>query len=130
MSLAQGNNTPTRPRIEPGSPDPESDALTTRPVRPLLLMVGWVPYTCSIIGTVNSLSETTFATNLGVDDAFILWGVFVVIQLNSLCDALIYALRLEVVQQGYKAVFRKICKNVECISKKSPQHGCDKNDNM
>ena len=34
MSLAQGNNTPTRPRIEPGSPDPESDALTTRPVRP------------------------------------------------------------------------------------------------
>ena len=34
MSLAQGNNTQTRPRIEPGSPDPESDALTTRPVRP------------------------------------------------------------------------------------------------
>ena len=34
MSLAQGNNTPTRPRIEPGSPDPESNALTTRPVRP------------------------------------------------------------------------------------------------
>ena len=34
MSLAQGNSTPTRPRIEPGSPDPESDALTTRPVRP------------------------------------------------------------------------------------------------
>ena len=37
MSLAQGNNTPTRPRIEPGSPDPESDALTTRPVRPTSL---------------------------------------------------------------------------------------------
>ena len=34
MSLAQGNNTSTRPRIEPGSPDTESDALTTRPVRP------------------------------------------------------------------------------------------------
>ena len=33
MSLAQGNNTPIRPRIELGSPDPESDALTTRPVR-------------------------------------------------------------------------------------------------
>ena len=33
MSLAQGNNTPTRSRIEPGSPDPESDALTTWPVR-------------------------------------------------------------------------------------------------
>ena len=37
MSLAQGNNTLTRPRIEPGSPDPESDALTTRPVRPPIL---------------------------------------------------------------------------------------------
>ena len=36
MSLAQGNNTPTRPRIEPGSPDPESEGLTTRPVRPNL----------------------------------------------------------------------------------------------
>ena len=33
MSLAQGNHTPTRRRIEPGSPDPESDALTIRPVR-------------------------------------------------------------------------------------------------
>ena len=39
MSLAQGNNTPTWPRIELGSPDPESDALTTRPVRPLLIKV-------------------------------------------------------------------------------------------
>ena len=35
MSLAQGNNTPTRPRNEPGSTNPEYDALTTRPV-PLL----------------------------------------------------------------------------------------------
>ena len=34
MFLAEGNNTLTRPRIKPGSPDPESDALTTRPVRP------------------------------------------------------------------------------------------------
>ena len=33
MSLAQGNNTPTRSRIEPGSPGPEADAITTRPVR-------------------------------------------------------------------------------------------------
>ena len=30
MSLAHGNNTPTRPRIEPGSPDPESDALSMK----------------------------------------------------------------------------------------------------
>ena len=45
MSLAQGNNTPTRPRIEPGSPDPESDALTTRPVRSpsVYLMLFYAP---------------------------------------------------------------------------------------
>ena len=40
MSLALGNNTPTRPRIEPGSPDPEFDALTTRPVRSPKISVG------------------------------------------------------------------------------------------
>ena len=32
--FVQGNNTPTRLRIEPGSPDLESDALTTRLVHP------------------------------------------------------------------------------------------------
>ena len=31
--MLKETNTPTRPRIEPGSPDPESDALTIRPVR-------------------------------------------------------------------------------------------------
>ena len=35
--LLKETNTPTRPRIEPGSPDPESDALTIRPVRPPIL---------------------------------------------------------------------------------------------
>ena len=39
MSLAQGNNTPIRPRIESWSPDPDSDALTTRPVCPQRLEV-------------------------------------------------------------------------------------------
>ena len=34
MSLAQGSNTKTRPRIESGSPEPESNALITRPVPP------------------------------------------------------------------------------------------------
>ena len=32
--MLKETNTPTRPRIEPGSPDPESDALAIRPVRP------------------------------------------------------------------------------------------------
>ena len=34
--MLKETNTPTRPRIEPGSPDPESDALAIRPVRPPL----------------------------------------------------------------------------------------------
>ena len=33
--MLKETNTPTPPRIEPGSPDPESDALTIRPVRPV-----------------------------------------------------------------------------------------------
>ena len=36
--MLKETNTPTRPRIEPGSPDPESDALTIRPVRPPILV--------------------------------------------------------------------------------------------
>ena len=54
MSLAQGNNKPTRPRIEPGSPDPESDALTTRPVRPPIIhycLVGICPYVIGFVST-------------------------------------------------------------------------------
>ena len=30
--MLKETNTPTRPRIEPGSPDPESDALTIREI--------------------------------------------------------------------------------------------------
>ena len=37
--MLKETNTPTLPRIEPGSPDPESDALTIRPVRPLSVCV-------------------------------------------------------------------------------------------
>ena len=90
-------------------------------------MVGWVPY--SIIFTVNSLSEKTFATKLRFDNAaFILWAIFAFIQLNSFCDALIYALRLEVVQQGYKTIFRKIFKIRRiCFHQKSTQQECVRN---
>ena len=55
MSLVQGNNTPTRPRIEPGYPDPESDALTTRPVRSPNKMVSCMHYTNEIQKTVSRL---------------------------------------------------------------------------
>ena len=58
MSLAQGNNTPTRPRIEPGSPDLESDALTTRPVRSL--------YLCFVI-QIFGLNSIYLIINIHVD---------------------------------------------------------------
>ena len=55
MSLAQGNNTPTRPRIEPGSPGPESDALTIRPVRPLNTSLTVFAFTLQMEGVVLTL---------------------------------------------------------------------------
>ena len=59
MSLAQGNNTPTRPRIEPGSPDPESDALTTRPVRPLLFFL-FVVAICDLVHDVETIFQLSY----------------------------------------------------------------------
>ena len=67
MSLAQGNNTPTRPRIEPGSPDPESDALTTRPVRSEMLyflvedtLIVYVQFMIGFKRKTSSLWEKSF----------------------------------------------------------------------
>ena len=57
MSLAQGNNTPTRPRIEPGSPESESDALTTRPVRPPYIHLG----TTSVSAVVQNIKRGLFS---------------------------------------------------------------------
>ena len=59
MSLAQGNNTPTRPRIEPGSPDPESEALTTRPVRPLFKVLPMVPLVIPLVPMVMPMVPLT-----------------------------------------------------------------------
>ena len=60
MSLAQGNNTPTRPRIEPGSPDPESDALTTRPVRPPTWLVSHVATAEALPGGLGNRGTRAF----------------------------------------------------------------------
>ena len=63
MSLAQGNNTPTRPRIEPGSPDPESDALTTRPVRPVRSMAKNLNY-CE---DIDCIAKTNIYNNVSTE---------------------------------------------------------------
>ena len=68
MPLAQGNNTPTRPRIDPGSPDPESDALTIRPVRSPSLKKDQLEvsssvlciYTIHVNGKLGQAGEHTF----------------------------------------------------------------------
>ena len=65
MSLAQGNNTPTRARIEPGSPDSESDALTTRPVRSPLFSMLFVKIRCEISETRGT--ESLFIDMFGHD---------------------------------------------------------------
>ena len=65
MSLAQGNNTPTRPRIEPGSPDPESNALTTRPVRSPNVNEKhvWIDYQCVLSWLHSHRPLGTFVEN-------------------------------------------------------------------
>ena len=65
MSLAQGNNTPTRPRIEPRSPDPKSDALTTRPVRsPQINFVGLGPLLAEIFMYESVITHTLTTARL------------------------------------------------------------------
>ena len=63
MPLAQGNNTPTRPRIEPGSPDPESDALTTRPVRSPRCYVCSMERICLTVSEKMSFKNVDGRTN-------------------------------------------------------------------
>ena len=76
MSLAQGNNTPTRPRIEPGSPDPQSDALNTRPVGPpifvilIFFLTLWLLYLTYITVQKDTLCKLSF-----VYTSYIRYGV-------------------------------------------------------
>ena len=55
--MLKETNTPTRPRIEPGSPDPESDALTIRPVRPLVPVWKWKPFLELYFKKISSLTR-------------------------------------------------------------------------
>ena len=56
--MLKETNTPTRPRIEPGSPDPESDALTIRPVR---LCQTWFENAKDMFSNDAALLKSTFA---------------------------------------------------------------------
>ena len=86
----------------------------------ITFMISWVPYT--IIHILNFILTDTFYLNLPEDTIEKLWFISLMckalILLNSLCDALIYALRLDTVKQGYKAVLAKLCKkNHICLRK-------------
>ena len=76
MSLAQGNNTPTRPRIEPGSRDPESDALTTRPVRPLLGPVCLPSSRCGYLIYIYVLPVALIIVSLMTGMHVLAWAVY------------------------------------------------------
>ena len=73
----------------------------------ITFMIGWVPI------SVMTIISTIYYT--GVPMIFNDWLWFIVVMcgnlilLNSSCDALIYAWRLEVVRQGYKTVLTKLC---------------------
>ena len=74
----------------------------------ITFMIGWVPI------SVMTIISTIYYT--GVPMIFNDWLWFIVVMcgnlilLNSSCDALIYAWRLEVVRQWYKTVLTKLCR--------------------
>ena len=73
--MLKETNTPTRPRIEPGSPDPESDALTIRPVRPriFVLLLLFFDYFAVVVRLFFFFFFFVFFLGGGG------WGVFVVV---------------------------------------------------
>ena len=86
-------------------------------------MVSWVPYSLIII--VRSISDTALVRVLRSElYVFYFESVcYALMRLNTLCDALIYAVRLEVVRQGYKTIFRKICKKFVAYFSERTQKG-------
>ena len=81
-------------------------------------MVSWVPYSLFII-VISIFSDKVFTFFPQYVFASIVWTCLSLILMNSCCDALIYAWRLEVVKQGYKAMFRNICRKCRvCFRKK------------
>ena len=73
-------------------------------------MFGWVPYCLIEILQMFFFGKTIHFSGEALE---YVWFISIMckafIMLNSLCDALIYALRLAVVKEGYKAIFRKCC---------------------
>ena len=74
----------------------------------ITFMIGWVPV------SVMTIISTIYYTGVRMIFNDWLWFILVMcgnlILLNSSCDALIYAWRLEVVKQGYKIVLTKLCR--------------------
>ena len=71
-------------------------------------MIGWVPQ--SIFSIMDAIYYTSVPPISNQRSWFIIFMCSNLIYLNSSCDALIYALRLEVVKQGYKIVLTKLCR--------------------
>ena len=73
-------------------------------------MFGWVPYCLIEILQMFFFGKTIHFSGEVLE---YVWFISIMckafIMLNSLCDALIYALRLAVVKEGYKAIFIKCC---------------------
>ena len=86
-------------------------------------MVCWVPY-----GMLHVLAiiftDQTYKYVPKEYQWFISLMCKTLIPLNSSCDALIYALRLNVVKQGYKTIFRKVCRKCQiCLARSQSING-------
>ena len=88
------------------SPDEQHNnkAIVTTLLIIVTFMIGWCPF---------SIMQIVYMT-LHSGEPIYLWFITHTFKsfifLNSSCDALIYALRLDVVKQGYKVMLVKVCK--------------------
>ena len=77
-------------------------------------MVGWVPYSVLKMLQIFFSGKTIHISEETVE---YVWFTTIMckalIMLNSLCDAIIYALRLDIVKQGYIVLFRKLCRKCQ-----------------
>ena len=76
-------------------------------------MIGWVSYSALRVSFVLFRQENIHLKCIPPLRLVYYSVCCALIKLNSLCDALIYALRLQIVKQGYIAMFRKLCRKFQ-----------------
>ena len=74
-------------------------------------MMCWIPYSMLHLLAIFSNDMYTYVRRDYAIFIALMCKAFIL--LNSSCDALIYAFRLDVVKQGYRTILRKLCRNCQ-----------------